>query len=328
MSSHPALVTLATTLVLSSAISAQLAITEVLVDPVGTNAGKQIVEVTNITNSTFTPTGWWICAPFTYASIPQVAIPAGGVVKFHIGATGTNSKTDSYFPFFRALGTTDVFMLYKDRFFHLNGGIIDFVSWGGGAGRIGQAVAVKVWESTKATVTLPKGEGKTIQWDGRAHASTSWVADAAASLGSKNDIATATPFGGGCGGARGTPQLAVAAGQRPKLGGGFSLELGPLPTSSPSLTQLIVGVSRTTWNTNKLPLDLGPFGAPSCNLRVSFDLLLPLSNTGGKVTQPLSVPNQARLKGIRFFLQAYALDSSANALQVVVSNGLEGLVGN
>ncbi len=120
----------------------------------------------------------------------------------------------------------------------------------------------------------------------------------------------------------------MAAGQRPKLGGGFTLQLGPLPTATPSITQLIIGASRTAWNSNKLPFSLAPLGAPNCSLLVSFDVLVGLQNKNGQATLPINVPNQAALKGAKFFLQAYAGDPKANALQVVVSNGLDGLVGN
>ena len=74
-------------LLLVSPASAQLAISEVLIDPVGKNSGKQIVEVVNTTAKAFTPTGWQICAPLTYAPIPRIQIPSGGVVRFHINTS-------------------------------------------------------------------------------------------------------------------------------------------------------------------------------------------------------------------------------------------------
>ncbi len=324
--SRPAVLVAA--LLFGSTVPAQLAISEVLVDPVGTNAGKQIVEVTNITNSSFTPTGWWICAPLTYASIPKVAIPAGGVVKFHLGASGTSTKSDFYFPFFRALGTADVFLLFKSNFFLNNSDIIDFVSWGGGTLRIGQAVAVKLWESSTASVTLPKGEGKTIQWNGQAHASTAWVSDAPASLGKPNQIGVASTFGAGCGGNATTPKMAIAAGSRPKLGGTFTIGIPSLPTSKPGTTTLIIGVSKSSWGTNKLPMDLGPLGMPKCSLLVSFDLLVPLPNPSGTVIVPFRIPNTVSLLGARFFLQAYAAEAKANALGAVITNAIDGRAGN
>ncbi len=174
---------LAATLLFAPTLSAQLAITEVLLDPVGPNSGKQVVEITNTTNAAFTPKGWQICAPLTYAAIPQIQIPAGGVVQLHINTSGTNTATDFFFSVFRDLGFSDTFLIYKSNNFINSNDIIDFVSWGSGTARIAQAVSVGQWNANNAHVALPLGEGKTISYDGNGDASTDWVA-AAPSLGS------------------------------------------------------------------------------------------------------------------------------------------------
>ncbi len=88
---------------------------------------------------------------------------------------------------------------------------------------------------------------------------------------------------------------------------------------------MIFGASNTTWNGNKLPLDLGFLGAPGCNLNVSFDALLSL---GLGRQFKLTVPNNAKFLGVKFYMQAYSADSTANAAGLVVSNGVVGQAGN
>ena len=85
---------------------------------------------------------------------------------------------------------------------------------------------------------------------------------------------------------------------------------------------MIFGASNTTWSGNKLPLDLGFLGAPGCSLNVSFDLLLSL---GGGSQFKVAVPNDTKLLGVKFYMQAYSADSTA---ALVVSNGVMGQAGN
>ncbi len=311
-------------LLFSSFLPAQLAISEVLVDPVGTNSGKQIIEIVNTTNSAFTPTGWWICSPITYAAFPSIAIPAGGVVQLHIADSGTNSKTDFYFPLYRNLTTSDTFLIYKSAFFLNSNDIVDFVSWGSGTGRIGQAVSVGQWNSRTATVALPNGEGKTISWDGSGDSSGDWVADAQVSLGKPNRIASFSPYGKGCAG-RFTPPTLLAD-VRPALGKTVTITAVNLPPVAFLPTFLIIGFSRTTWSGARLPLDLGFLGAPGCDLLASFDFSLSAGNANVNVKLP--VPNQSQLVGIKFYLQSYGTLSGANAANLIVSSALEGVIGN
>ena len=313
-----------TSLLLSPFLPAQLAISEVLVDPVGPNSGKQIIEIVNTTNSAFTPTGWWICSPITYAAFPSISIPAGGVVQLHISAAGTNSKTDFYFSTYRNLATSDTFLIYKSAIFTNSADIIDFVSWGGGAGRIGQAVSVGQWNSRTATVALPNGEGKTISWDGKGDSSSGWVSDAVASLGKPNRIASFSPYGKGCAGQFPAPTL--LADVRPALGKTVKISAAKLPPIAFLPTFLVMGVSNTTWSGAKLPLDLGFLGAPGCNLLASVDFTVSAGNSNVDVRLP--VPNQGQLIGVGFYLQAYGLLSGANPANLMVSSALAGVIGN
>ncbi|MHC4514010.1 MAG: hypothetical protein ACYTGW_18910 [Planctomycetota bacterium] len=58
---------------------------------------------------------------------------------------------------------------------------------------------------------------------------------------------------------------------------------------------------------------------------MSLDLLLSLG-MGNQFKVP--VPNDSKLLGIKFYMQAYTADVNANAAGVVVSNGVVGSAGN
>ncbi len=316
----------ATCLVLSSAIPAQLAISEALVDPVGQNSGNQIIEIVNTTKTAFTPNGWQICSPFpfTYAAFPSIAIPAGGVVQLHIRASGIDSTTDFFFPFNRDLGFSDTFLIFRSANFNNANDIVDFVSWGGGTGRIGQAVSVKQWDATNATVALPMGEGKTISWDGAGHAAADWLA-ANPSLGKPNRIAAFKRFGAGCGANPiGAPVL--SASPRPRIGGTFDVTGSNLPQGASLPTFLVIGISNSSWNGTPLPLDLTIIGAPGCNLLASFDVVVPAGN--GSLAVKVPMPTDPKLIGVKFYMQGYAIFPSANAANLILTNGIEGMAGN
>lgn len=136
-----------------------------------------------------------------------------------------------------------------------------------------------------------------------------------------------SPFGAGCAGAAGTPVLdAVPPRSIPRIGEGFGLRITSLPVDRP--TFLYLGFSRAMWHGVALPLDLAPLGAPGCSLLVGPDLVLPLWNLGGVAPVTLSIPNDQGLVGIRFFVQGWAADPTANQLGIVVSNGGQGLIGH
>ncbi|MHC4512808.1 MAG: hypothetical protein ACYS5W_03820 [Planctomycetota bacterium] len=71
---------------------------------------------------------------------------------------------------------------------------------------------------------------------------------------------------------------------------------------------------------NSTPLDLTPLGAP-CALRTDILALLPGKSTGSTATWQGTIPTTAP-DGTAVFLQAGAADSKANAMGLVLSNGL------
>ena len=56
----------------------KIVINEVLYNPVGSNAGNQLVELKNIGSEPVELNGWWFCARQDYAQIPNVTIGPGG----------------------------------------------------------------------------------------------------------------------------------------------------------------------------------------------------------------------------------------------------------
>jgi hypothetical protein len=112
-----------------------------------------------------------------------------------------------------------------------------------------------------------------------------------------NAVATVKTSGTGCAGAGGIPTISMSL---PWIDDSVNLSVGNIGSGASSM--LIIGASKTTWNGNSLPYDLGVMGYPSCNLLVSMDFLA-LGLSSAKVT----IPNQASLVGREFFLQAVSM---------------------
>lgn len=129
-------------------------------------------------------------------------------------------------------------------------------------------------------------------------------------------------LGTGCRGSAGTPYLFSPA--VPSVGTDFPVIVANVPPSAVSL--LVIGASNTTWNGLPLPIDLGAFGAPGCNLYVSGDVFLPATNYNGTVYVALPLARTLR-PSTRFFVQGLAVDLAANPLGVVFSNAAAATVG-
>lgn len=129
--------------------------------------------------------------------------------------------------------------------------------------------------------------------------------------------AMAVPYGTGCPGATGEPQLVNDG--RPWLGSAWTLVLGSGPSSAPSA--LWLGASATTATGVSLPLDLSPLGAPGCALLASIDVAsFAIASPAGVVSLGLVVPNQPWL-GVEMYAQGAFLDPSANPAGLVLSRG-------
>ena len=106
----------------------------------------------------------------------------------------------------------------------------------------------------------------------------------------------------------------------PKINAAFSIDLANAGLNATAV--LILGASNTTWNSTKLPLDLGPYGAGGCWLLVSQDFLVfTKTNATGTASIKVPIPNTASLIGRQAFNQWAVFDLGANAWGLAFSNG-------
>lgn len=134
--------------------------------------------------------------------------------------------------------------------------------------------------------------------------------------------ASYTPFGGGCPGSRGVPQLAAQGGSTPRIGTTFTAQATNLPWTG--LAFLFLGLSNTSYSGTPLPANLGFLGAPACNLLCSGDEVYILPNALGSTSWSFTVPPYP---GLSFYNQVLPLDPTANNLGLTLSNAARGVIG-
>ncbi|MEM7204109.1 MAG: CRTAC1 family protein [Planctomycetota bacterium] len=131
------------------------------------------------------------------------------------------------------------------------------------------------------------------------------------------------PFGVGCPGAAGVPQLDATAG--PELGATFVADLTQLPSGAAGA--LLVGASKQSWGPLPLPLSLAPLGAPQCVLTVSAEAATPFfAAAGGTAAWQLNVPPTPALAGLPFYNQAVVVDGTAPG-RLTLSNAAVAWIG-
>jgi hypothetical protein len=135
--------------------------------------------------------------------------------------------------------------------------------------------------------------------------------------------ADSAPYGSGCPGSAGVPLLTMHG--HPWIGVRVQLDLTQLPATAPG--SILLGSSDSMWLGVPLPADLGSIGMPGCWLRTGGETIVSLQASGGAATFRFDVPVLVELVGNRFFVQGLAVDAAANALGVVVSNGVAMTVG-
>ncbi|MCA8952884.1 MAG: hypothetical protein KDE27_25465 [Planctomycetes bacterium] len=126
------------------------------------------------------------------------------------------------------------------------------------------------------------------------------------------DTAFAAPFGDGCGGNLGVPEL--LANGAPGLGNAtFALELGALVPGA--LALIALGFDRDRF-------DLGG----GCTLLVANAIgnVVVVADGAGAAAQPIAIPNSTPLLGVRAFAQGFGLDVTGPLLgQATATRGLE-----
>lgn len=174
---------------------AQLAITEVLFDPIGVNTGRQLVEIRNMgsTEVDMGASGFWLYfPPARWQFPPGVVIPPGGQVVVHINRPGTNAPTGTDFftgiSGMRNLRNEDSLSLFSTNLFGDPSKLLDFVEWGSyGNGGEDVAVQASLWTpfSTVSVTTLR--DGSSIAHDGTGHLASDWCIDGTPTVGDPND---------------------------------------------------------------------------------------------------------------------------------------------
>ena len=133
-------------------------------------------------------------------------------------------------------------------------------------------------------------------------------------------------FGTGCAGSSGvTPEFGW--GTVPAVGGTLNVMLQRGVPNDFAI--LAVGDSNTVWNSQPLPFDLTPYGAPGCQIRCSVvvTLLTPTDPATGAAVVTANIPNNPALQGVRVYSQWVAHDAAASTLGYKVSNAGSAVVG-
>jgi hypothetical protein len=137
-------------------------------------------------------------------------------------------------------------------------------------------------------------------------------------------IATGTIYGSGCG----TPALDFTPTSNPILG----TTAGALISNAPNqFAGVVMGWSDSHLaGVPLLPVDLAFIGMPGCSMLVSNDVFgLPTTPLTASTLQfDYAIPYSPYLLGAHVYVQAYCVAPGANPLQVIVSNGIDWLIGN
>ena len=166
--------------------------------------------------------------------------------------------------------------------------------------------------------------GRTVLFgggDGLSLLADTWEFDG----GSPAPVATATPFGVGCG----SPPLTIAPApsSRPLLGGIQTTTIGNV---TGGLCLLTFGSSSSNLGPVALPIALAAFGMVGC--RVYHDMALAVQSCSPSgpttATHSLPIPADPGLIGARLYLQAWASLPAANPVGIATSNAAELVLGN
>ncbi|MCR9244883.1 MAG: hypothetical protein NXI31_07615 [bacterium] len=140
--------------------------------------------------------------------------------------------------------------------------------------------------------------------------------------------ARAEPFGSGCAGSVGLPDLSAV--RWPWLGDTLELRVTPVPSAQ--LVLFVFGLSDSNWAGRSLPTSLAPEGMPGCVGHVSVDAVAIVASmptgTGDVAEWTGAISPGPALLGQRIFGQTIVLDAAATTpFPGVVSNALRLVVG-
>ncbi len=182
------------------ALCGQLVIDEVLFDPPGVNAGRQVVDIRNLGDTVVNmqSSGYWLYfPPARWQFPPGVTIEPGQTAKVYVNRPGSNTSSEFFTGIsgmrsLRSQGPLgDAIGLFSTSLFGDPSQIIDFVQWGG-AGNGGEDVAVQaaIWPAGGFVSLSVLREGSSIAYDGSGDSPSDWCADGTPTLGLPNDACT------------------------------------------------------------------------------------------------------------------------------------------
>lgn len=178
-------------------------------------------------------------------------------------------------------------------------------------------------------ITVPgMGIGATIAYDEQRDVVVAWTFGEETWEYVPGVVSTYTPYGAGCAGPNGTPDLAAVGGSTPKIGTTLSLELSNLPPSPFNIPLGFVGFENTQWGGVPLPAPLDAFGFTGCQAWLAPVDSATLVNSLGTASWDLAIPFLPSVVGADLFFQAAVLTVGWNPGGFVFSNAGHAIVGN
>ena len=189
----PASLAIALLATLTVHAEAQVRITEALVNPLGSDAGQQVVEITNLGSSTVSISGWRLVSPTAVAVLPNGrTLTAGARYLIHLTADGTNDALHYYTgPGFAPVSTA----AHSLSLYAASGSIgepsamRDFVQWGA-ASQAGEqtAASASLWISGEFVPITSEGNSMQL-CEVTGTGASAWI-EASPTLGSPNDCSS------------------------------------------------------------------------------------------------------------------------------------------
>lgn len=246
----------------STAQSDAVEFTELLIDPIGPNAGAQIVEVRSTGVLPANLAGWYLVTAAGMFALPAVVLPPDAIAQLRLGQNGTSTVADLYLPTVPGLGNSGTLALFRSAATGSATDLVDFVAWGGGTATASLAVAAGQWPNVGESIPVPMHEGFSMAHFehvtyGSRSTPAAWFADGTPTLGGPNDGGGLFAGAGGCS-LLFDPQLGSGAEiNRPWLGELWHLDTGYLPVL-PTAMWVALGFE-TLGN-----VSLEPYGITGC----------------------------------------------------------------
>lgn len=306
---------------LATAQTATVEFVELLVNPVGPDAGAQKVELRNTGNVPADLTGWVLVTAAGTFAMPPVVVPAYDIVLAHVGQTGTSTATAIFLPTLPVLTNSATLALFRSSATSNPGELVDFVSWGGGQTTMALAIAAGQWPNAANTITVPAQEGHTMAHYEHAtyvsrSRSESWFVDGTPTLGAAND-------GGGIfAGGYGCPQLTYG----PQLGNGeddnrpWLGEVWQLGTSYMPVLPTVMWVAFGLQSVGPVPLD--PLGIPGCFWETSLDVVAAATISTYPQALQFPLPLQQAFVGSILYYQAAVAAPGTNPAGLLITRAM------